>query len=43
MSKLIHTVDSISTKAEKYVDHGTAVSKLIPESVAKLLRRLVGE
>lgn len=43
MNKLFHTVDSVSTKADKYVDHGTAISKLVPEAIAKLLRKLADE
>ena len=41
--KLFHTVDNNSTKADKYVEHGTSVSKLIPEAIAAILRRLAAE
>lgn len=41
--KLFHTVDNNSTKADKYVEHGTAVSKLVPEVIAKALRKLANE
>ena len=41
--RLIHSVDSLSVKAEKYVEHGTAISKLLPEELVKLLRKVANE
>lgn len=43
MRKLIHTVDNNSTKAEKYVEHGTQISKLIPDDQAWELRSLAND
>ena len=38
--RLVHSVDSISEKADKYQDHGTAVVKLVSQEVRNKLRAL---
>lgn len=43
MVRLFHSVDSNSTKAEKYLEHGTAVIKLVPQAIAKQLRKMAQE
>ena len=40
---MFHSVDNNSSKADKYVEHATAIIKLVPESIARVLRRLAAE
>jgi len=41
--RLFHSVDNNSTKSEKYLDHGTAIIKLVPEPIRKVLLKLASE
>lgn len=40
---LFHSVDNNSTKTDKYVPHGTAILKLVPQRVRRILLRLASE
>jgi len=37
---LLQVKDNISEKSDKYVEHGAAISKLIPPEIARALREL---
>lgn len=41
--RLFHSVDRVSQRADKYVEHGTPIVRLVPPALRRVLLRMAKE